>query len=46
MEAEIKSNPSGHGYPFKKLIPCNIGNPQAVGATPVYYKHVSMDSRY
>jgi alanine transaminase len=35
MEAELKSGK--HNHPFKELVPCNIGNPQAVGDTPVTY---------
>ena len=26
-----------HGLPFEELVPCNIGNPQAVGAKPLTF---------
>merc|ERR1719161_3282751 len=35
MEEQLKSG--NHNLPFKELVPCNIGNPQAVGDTPVTY---------
>ncbi len=28
---------SGHSYPFEKLVPCNIGNPQSVGQKPLTF---------
>lgn len=27
IKKELESNPEGHGYPFDKITPCNIGNP-------------------
>eukprot|EP00746_Dinoflagellata_sp_MGD_P146307 gnl/MRDRNA2_/MRDRNA2_78802_c0_seq2.p1 gnl/MRDRNA2_/MRDRNA2_78802_c0~~gnl/MRDRNA2_/MRDRNA2_78802_c0_seq2.p1 ORF type:complete len:522 (-),score=116.87 gnl/MRDRNA2_/MRDRNA2_78802_c0_seq2:225-1790(-) len=35
MEQQLKSGESD--LPFKELVPCNIGNPQAVGDTPITY---------
>merc|ERR1719161_2213997 len=35
MEEQLKSG--HHSLPFDQLVPCNIGNPQAVGDTPVTY---------
>ena len=33
IQKELDSGSSK--YPFKKLVPCNIGNPQAVGQEPL-----------
>jgi len=27
----------GHNYPFSEIVPCHIGNPQAVGQTPLTF---------
>jgi len=35
IEKELE-NPN-HGYPFDEIIRCNIGNPQAVGQSPVTF---------
>lgn len=35
IQKELDSG--NHNYPFKKLIACNIGNPQAVGQEPLTY---------
>jgi alanine transaminase len=35
MEEQLKSG--NHSLPFDQLVPCNIGNPQAVGDTPITY---------
>jgi len=37
MEFEEQLKKPGHGLPFKELVPCNIGNPQAVGDTPLTF---------
>lgn len=35
IEKELKSDPSK--FPFSKMVPCNIGNPQAVGQDPLTF---------
>jgi alanine transaminase len=37
IDAIIKANPDGHGFPFNKTIQCNIGNPQALGQKPLSF---------
>jgi alanine transaminase len=37
IDALIKQNPTGHGFPFNKTIQCNIGNPQALGQKPLSF---------
>jgi len=36
IQKELKS-PRGSSFPFKKLISCNIGNPQALGQKPITF---------
>ena len=36
-EIQRELDSGNHEYSFSKLIPCNIGNPQAVGATPLTF---------
>lgn len=35
MQKELQT--PGHKLPFKKIVPCNIGNPQAVGQAPLRF---------
>lgn len=37
LQKLINANPTGHGLPFDKIIPCNIGNPQALGQKPLSF---------
>lgn len=37
MEFEAELKKPGHGLPFNELVPCNIGNPQAVGDSPLTF---------
>ena len=37
MKDEIAAKPGAHGFPFDKLLECNIGNPQAVGQAPMNF---------
>ena len=36
-DLEAKLGQAGHGLPFEKVVRCNIGNPQALGQTPVTF---------
>lgn len=36
IKAEMRDN-ADHKFPFKKLVECNIGNPQAVGQQPLTF---------
>jgi alanine transaminase len=37
IKRKIAQNPNGHGFPFNRLIACNIGNPQALGQQPLQF---------
>lgn len=38
MAAEIKKKlAAGEKFPFKKVVMCNIGNPQALGQKPITF---------
>eukprot|EP00747_Dinoflagellata_sp_TGD_P103429 gnl/TRDRNA2_/TRDRNA2_168957_c1_seq1.p1 gnl/TRDRNA2_/TRDRNA2_168957_c1~~gnl/TRDRNA2_/TRDRNA2_168957_c1_seq1.p1 ORF type:complete len:538 (+),score=101.63 gnl/TRDRNA2_/TRDRNA2_168957_c1_seq1:1-1614(+) len=37
LRRQIAANPTGHGLPFDRIIPCNIGNPQALGQKPLSF---------
>jgi alanine transaminase len=37
IQSEIAAKPNSHGYPFDKVIMCNIGNPQELGQIPLTF---------
>mmetsp|Transcript_2443 Transcript_2443/g.6852 ORF Transcript_2443/g.6852 Transcript_2443/m.6852 type:complete len:511 (+) Transcript_2443:96-1628(+) len=37
IQRQIRANPTSHGFPFDSIIPCNIGNPQALKQKPLSF---------
>jgi len=37
LKNKIRDSPTNHGLPFNEIIPCNIGNPQALGQKPLTF---------